>query len=207
LIVIFLAFGYFIFGSILSVIDPTANPQIANSHLRFLIIYESVVLLVLWKFLFLRGWKLQYVGLMPSVIDTVIGIGLFFVSYIIFAVIWNVSSIFVPGLRQQASSLVTQNLYLPLVLIISIINPIFEEVFVCGYVVTALKKTRSISFAVNVSTGIRLAYHLYQGVIGVILIIPLGLIFGFWFGKTGRLWPIVIAHGILDFLGFIAYVN
>ena len=86
-------------------------------------------------------------------------------------------------------------------------DPEREEVFVCGYVIAALRKTRSISFAINVSVGIRLIYHLYQGTVGVASIIPLGLIFAYWYARTGRLWPAVIAHAIIDFAGLVIYVQ
>jgi len=86
---------------------------------------------------------------------------------------------------------------------VSIVNALYEEIFVTGYVVTALKQARSDWFAVNVSVGIRLAYHLYQGQMGVLTVLPLGLIFGFWFARTGRLWPLVVAHAAMDMLALI----
>lgn len=101
----------------------------------------------------------------------------------------------------------TPGISLATVLAVSLLNPIFEEVFVCGYVIAALKNTRSIPFSINTSVGIRLTYHLYQGTVGLISIIPLGLVFAYWFAKTGRLWPLVIAHGIFDFAGLVVYAR
>jgi membrane protease YdiL (CAAX protease family) len=39
------------------------------------------------------------------------------------------------------------------------------------------------------------------------LIIPLGFIFAYWFARTGRLWPVILAHAIFDFIGLNAYVG
>ncbi|WP_258078145.1 CPBP family intramembrane glutamic endopeptidase [Xanthomonas axonopodis pv. vasculorum] len=64
-------------------------------------------------------------------------------------------------------------LYELLLLAISLINPIFEEVFVCGYVIGALESRHGRAFAVNVSVAIRTSYHLYQGPIGAINILML----------------------------------
>lgn len=89
----------------------------------------------------------------------------------------------------------------------AIVNPLFEELFVCGYVITVARESGQLALGVNASIAIRLAYHLYQGGIGVIGIIPLGLIFGLWFARTGRLWPVVVAHGIADFAGLVSFVN
>ena len=56
-----------------------------------------------------------------------------------------------------------------------------------------------------VSVALRLLYHLYQGPMGVLGIIPIGLLFAFWFAKMGRLWPVIVAHGLMDLIGLLAY--
>jgi len=207
ILVVLTAFGYFIFGSLLSIFYPYPAAPVSEASLQSLLIYESVVMLILWKFLSLRGWKLQQLWLVPSVKDTLIGFGLAFVAYIAYLIVWSISTRFVPGLNEQAGSLVAPNLRLGTVLIVSVLNPLFEEIFVCGYVIAALFKSRNVSFAVNVSVGIRLAYHLYQGGVGVVSIIPLGFIFAYWYARTGRLWPVIVAHGIFDFLGLVAFAR
>lgn len=207
LIVVLAAFGYFMVGSLLSIGNPSPAAPISEAGLQFLVIYELVVVLSLWKFLSLRGWTLRQLGVAPSVRDTLIGLGLAFVVYITYVIIGSVASRFVPGLEEQASRLVAPDLSLTTVLVVSALNPLFEELFVCGYVIAALTKSRNVSFAVNASVAIRLAYHLYQGGVGVISIVPMGVIFAYWFVRTGRLWPVVVAHGILDFAGLVAYAQ
>jgi membrane protease YdiL (CAAX protease family) len=83
------------------------------------------------------------------------------------------------------------------------INPLFEEVFVCGYVMTALRKEGHTWFALNASVAIRLLYHLYQGPLGVLSIIPMGLMSGYWYARTGRLWPVIVAHAAMDMLAML----
>jgi uncharacterized protein len=80
-----------------------------------------------------------------------------------------------------------------------VLNSIFEELFLCGYLMTRLMQTRGFWLAVNVSTAIRLTYHLYQGSGGVVSIVTTGLIFGYWFARTQQLWPPIVAHGYLNF--------
>lgn len=84
-------------------------------------------------------------------------------------------------------------------------NPIFEETFLCGYVVTSLTPVRSSATAVSASVGIRALYHLYQGPLAAVGIIPVGLVFTWYFARTHRLWPLVVAHAVLDFLGLVPY--
>jgi membrane protease YdiL (CAAX protease family) len=34
----------------------------------------------------------------------------------------------------------------------------------------------------------------------------MGLIFGWWFQRTRRVWPLVLAHFIIDAVSFIGYI-
>ena len=51
--------------------------------------------------------------------------------------------------------------------------------------------------AINVSVVVRLLYHLYQGPIGVLTIVPMGLLYGYLYSRTRQLWPLVVAHVLL----------
>lgn len=62
----------------------------------------------------------------------------------------------------------------------------------------------SVATAVNISAAIRLSYHLYQGVAGVLSVVPMGLLFAIWFARTRQLWPLIVAHAIVDFIGLAA---
>jgi membrane protease YdiL (CAAX protease family) len=205
-IVISVAFGYFIFVSVFYAINLDTQTSVANdSGLGFLILYEAVVLLLLTWFLFSRGWRAQGVGLVFHRQDPVVGLGLAVFAYAAYYILYALAVNVVPDAveaRDWGSNLTPGS-----VIIVSILNPVFEELFVCGYVISYFKRSgRSLSFAVNVSVAIRLAYHLYQGAFSVISIVPMGLAFTYWFARTGRLWPVIIAHAILDFIALIVYV-
>ncbi len=206
-IVILIAFGSFMFSSVLMFISPRSGAPISESHLISLIIYEPIAMLVLWRFLSWRDWTFQQVGFVPSIKDSGIGVGIFAGTFIVHALIWVIAGHYIIEMGGQANKIVMPNLSASTVIVVSILNPIFEEVFVCGYVITALKKVRSMSFAINVSVGIRLTYHLYQGVVGIIGILPLGIIFAYWYAKKGRCWPLVVAHGLFDFIGLMMYAK
>jgi hypothetical protein len=49
-------------------------------------------------------------------------------------------------------------------------------VFVCGYVLSGLRERPGVAAAENVSAGIRVAYHLYQGPMAALAIVPYALI-------------------------------
>jgi uncharacterized protein len=74
-------------------------------------------------------------------------------------------------------------------------------------VIAALDPRRSAWTGINVSVAIRLLYHLYQGPLGVLYIVPLGLVFAWWYARSARLWPLVIAHALYDFSALAIFVS
>jgi membrane protease YdiL (CAAX protease family) len=199
--------GYLILGSLLSFFFGETGAKITTGGLYGLITYEIVVLGVIGGFLYFRGWTLHQFGLAPNLKDTGIGILLTAAGYLVYLVAFFLTSLLTTDLTKQAEALVAPSLDLYAVVAASVINPFFEELFVCAYVITTVKKSRSDTFALNVSIGIRMAYHLYQGAIGFISIIPFGFIFGYWYLRTGRLWPVIVAHAIFDLIGLLNYVQ
>jgi len=208
-IVILGAFAYFCLGSVLSALFPGTKPPISQSHLAFLVIYESVVLLLLGSMLYLRGWTLNRIGLKITGKDTVVGIGLALVGYAGFVAVWWTAAACgihasYPGSIQEIAS---HGLDLSSVIAVSILNPIYEETFLCGYILTDAKENKHLAAGMSVSLAIRLIYHLYQGSVGVLVVIPLGLAFSIWYARTGRLWPVIVAHGLFDVTGLIRFVG
>ena len=82
-----------------------------------------------------------------------------------------------------------------------------EEVIVVGYLITRLQQLRvSEPAAVGVSALLRGAYHLYQGWGGFGGNVALGLFFGWFFTRTRRTWPLVVAHLLLDVGAGLGYI-
>jgi membrane protease YdiL (CAAX protease family) len=82
------------------------------------------------------------------------------------------------------------------------VNPVFEEVFVAGYVIEALRQRFGVTTAINVSVVIRASYHLYQGVPVFPFHAAYGLLQGYAYVRYGRLWPLIVSHALLDFFAF-----
>jgi membrane protease YdiL (CAAX protease family) len=82
-----------------------------------------------------------------------------------------------------------------------------EEVIVAAYVLTRLRQLGwSNSRALVAGSVLRGSYHLYQGYGGFFGNAVMGLIFGWWFQRTRRVWPLIIAHFVIDAVSFIGYV-
>jgi hypothetical protein len=85
-------------------------------------------------------------------------------------------------------------------------NAVAEELLVVGLLLTRL---RQLGFGENqsllVSALLRGSYHFYQGLGGFLGNVVMGLIFGRVWQRTTRLWPLVIAHALLDIVAFVGY--
>ena len=94
----------------------------------------------------------------------------------------------------------------PMLLLVAFANGWAEEVIVVGYLLTRLEQLGVRSRVALVwSSVLRGTYHLYQGFGAGLGNVAMGLVFGYAWQRTGRLWPLVIAHGIIDSAAFVGY--
>lgn len=210
IIVVVGAFGYSIVGSILSAITYKPGvPLFSGADFKNLLLDELIILIVLTTFLRVRGWTFERVGLGPNLRETLTGLGLAVIIIFASRVVWAFAAITSSHIleAEQNSDFVDGSIEPAVLIAVSIVNPIFEELFVCGYLVTALKDRAGPWTAINISVGIRLLYHLYQGIVGVIFIVPFGLVLTYWYARQGRLWPLIVAHVVFDFLPLLAYAK
>lgn len=95
----------------------------------------------------------------------------------------------------------------PVLIFAAFANGFAEEVVVVGYLITRLKQLGlSQNRAILASSVLRGMYHLYQGFGAGLGNLVMGLVFGYAWCRTGRLWPLVIAHGVIDTVAFVGYV-
>ncbi|WP_371320604.1 CPBP family intramembrane glutamic endopeptidase [Saccharothrix yanglingensis] len=81
-----------------------------------------------------------------------------------------------------------------------------EEVLVVGYLITRLRQLGwRDGTALVASAVLRGSYHLYQGFGGFVGNVVMGLVFGWVWQRTNRLWVLVLAHTLLDVVAFVGY--
>lgn len=95
---------------------------------------------------------------------------------------------------------------IPVLLLSATGAALLEEVVVVGYLFDRLAKIGHGKWSsILISATIRGSYHLYQGFGGFIGNFAMGVVFGYFYKKYGRLTPLVIAHFILDAVSFVGY--
>jgi membrane protease YdiL (CAAX protease family) len=203
------AFGLFVYSSLSYALQPHAHPHYTSATFLNLTVIGLGLIAVLAVFLWLRGWTFRRLGLVPQINDIGVAVLLFVAVYAAWVVVFYLTVAISPqtayGMQGTANGLVGRGIPLWLIVSNALVNPVFEEVFETGYIVAALKRDDNVWLAINVSVAIRLVCHLYQGSLGVLSIIPTGLIFALWFARTGRLWPVILAHAAMDLLAVLHY--
>jgi uncharacterized protein len=95
---------------------------------------------------------------------------------------------------------------IPVLVLAAFANGWAEEVIVVGYLMTRLRQLgMSNTRTLLLSSALRGAYHLYQGFGAGLGNFVMGLVFGVVWRRTGRLWPLIVAHGIIDTVAFVGY--
>lgn len=94
----------------------------------------------------------------------------------------------------------------PVLVLIAAGNGLLEEVVVVGYLITRLRQTGwGVAAAVTFSAVLRGTYHIYQGFGAFVGNAIMGVIFAVFFLRTRRLWPLILAHTLLDVVAFLGY--
>ena len=202
LIVVLGSLGLFLLTNLQVVLDPGIAdkvPPFTNETLISNLVYEIFVLSWLGVFMKFRGWTFERLGFSIGLRDTAIGLLL---AILVFCVVWLIEHVMgsaAPAALESAQRFdkVSGELDLWAILVASSVDAVFEELFACAYVISALKEKRGPAFALNVSVLLRVGCHVYQGVYGVLIGGAWGLVFGYWYLKSGRVWPLFVAHAVL----------
>jgi membrane protease YdiL (CAAX protease family) len=203
-IVITICFGISVYGSIRSFNSGAAFTKIEFNDARILssLIFEFIATIICLCFLWLRNYKIgERLKFEPSIKGTLLGIGLFFATYLVYIILIIVVFTIVGEQNIPVAQYVV-TVSLPLVAAISIINPLFEETFVMGYIFDKLEPHGAL-WAITASVLIRTSYHLYQGWTGIISLLTIGLIFALVYWRYRNLWAFYFAHVLMDFTGLL----
>ena len=201
--VVGVCFGWFIYGSLWSVAEGFASSPGTFSDSSFLSLIGTELFLgaVALSILRGRGYDLARLLPRPTWADSFAGVLLFVVAMLLWWVLAGVFTSSEHAAQPISDMMARQSVSLPMALTVSLLNGVYEETFLLGYLVRGLAE-RGASIALGVSALVRMLYHLYQGPIGAVSVLAYGLLVSVFYWRTRRLWPVVLAHTLVDVLAF-----
>jgi membrane protease YdiL (CAAX protease family) len=168
--------------------------EFSNLGMMGLSIYELLVLALVFLCIGrIRGWSFASFGFQISWKLTGLGVLLFVPTKLIF-VLRNMI------VGPNASGLLAGQIALPIDIISSLITGIFEELMEVGYIIKVTEKY-GMWTAVFISALIRTVLHAYQGAAGMACVFVIGVTFGLVYWKLRQLWPLIVAHILIDIIG------
>jgi membrane protease YdiL (CAAX protease family) len=176
-------------------------------HLYTLVGYELVMAAVLVPILRRRGWDPVVIAGPPAPRDLLRGLGVLLGAYASYAFAWGCFAVLDPA---TASMVAADRPFTgapagPLAIVLLVlINPVFEELLWLGYFLQRLQPRIGWRAAALVSIALRFVVHTYQGPLAVVGILPMAVVFTWYYIGTRRLWPIVVAHMCLDAIPLVA---
>jgi membrane protease YdiL (CAAX protease family) len=178
--------------------------RISDARLGATIGVELMVALVMVPYLRKHGWRPEAIAGSPTPFDLVRGFGVFLAAYLATVLVFVTLHFAAP---EAAAALhdhrITGTVSPFTVITTAIINPVFEEFLWIGYAIPAVGARYGLHIAIAASIVLRVAVHAYQGSLAFVTILPIGLVFTWYFIRTGRLWPLIVAHVLADGLALV----
>jgi hypothetical protein len=196
-----LCFSYFAVASAFVLVSGIRELDLTASRVARGIVYELLLLAALFAILRTRGWDLRRLGMRFSWKNAAAGVPLFILYLLLYWVTATLVLLVWPAAREVWTFRYTVSAPSWLLLLFLVVNSFFEEATVTAYVISALSREGA-AVAITASTLLRFVYHLYQGPLASLGILPLGLAFGavFWRGRNA--WPLIVAHTIANVVVF-----
>jgi membrane protease YdiL (CAAX protease family) len=179
------------------------------------ILIESSILGLLLVLLHWRGWKMSDFKIKPTWPGT--GVGLLLIpgmmlansitvatGFVIFYFLQPQGTTFTSFIMASAPKMAAHSIHVSWLAVIPalIFNGFFEEMTCMGYAFNQFAAKRGPVFALILTVLLRMSCHTYQGVIHALGIGAAFFLFGLVYLWTRNLWPLILAHIIVDSLSF-----
>lgn len=196
-----IAFGPFAVRSIVELGERKEAIVFDDRRALFIIGMEIVCGALVVVLLRARGWKVADLGLRITMPQTIAGMVLLIGSNIVIAGFYQLVRV-ASGVDPDKVTSFEAKLTWPVLIALTLINPLYDELFVVAYNLEAAEASGA-AFAITLSAAVRFLCHIEQGPISAVTILPLGLIFAAVYWRWRAVWPLVVAHGVMDFLGMM----
>jgi membrane protease YdiL (CAAX protease family) len=209
-LVTILFFAYPIFNSFKALyIRITYNklPHFTDLGVARMISFEIIVLAAALTILYWRGYSNQDINLTINPKSSLYGLWLLLKYYLVSIAIFFIpllilAKFFRPTLSSATNPFFSMNLSYISIIAFAIINPIFEELSIIGYLFSSIEKIKGTYPALFISLVVRLSYHTYQG-FGILVVTVFGYILGMAYVKKRNIWPLIVCHTCVDLISAI----
>lgn len=199
--IVLLCFGWFIVVSMYAVSLGFRSGSFSEGGLGGMIALEVVLGATAAYLLASRGFDVRSLYPSPSFRGALAGLLLAFAAGVIGQV--AVTPLDPNHYSEPLERLMSASpIGLPLLVAFAIVNGVYEEVFLLGFLLRGLRG-HGLAVAVGVSLLVRVLYHLYQGPLGAVYVLAVGAVFSLSYVATGRLFPAVLAHALWDIAPFV----
>ena len=186
----------------------TDAAQFTDATLASTLVLEGVYALLMLLWLRRRGWTPAAAAGAPGPRDVARGGGVWLGTmacvYIVFATVATVNREVALALSEAEF----RGALSPWIVVVgSIVNSLFEEFLWLGYAIPTLAPRFGLRGACAASVLLRTAVHAYQGPLAIVSVLPAGLFLTWYYARTHRLWPVVVAHVLLDAIGLSQFVE
>ena len=201
-IVLLLVVGVFVGSWVLHITGPGNDAVVVLDDREALATLgiEAVFAIVFVPWLWWRGWRAPDLSQPSGPLDIPRGVVLWFLAYLALGLAFGAVALFEQKIAEPP---VKVNLSDMVIVGVSILNAVFEELLWLGYGVTALSRRIGLRRACMVSVLLRTGVHVYEGPLAVIGVLPIGIVFTFYFARTRRVWPVIVAHALQDAFAFV----
>jgi membrane protease YdiL (CAAX protease family) len=193
-----LCFGWFIVSSLASLAAWQSGASargFSDNILASVVLTELIFGAVAIAVLQARGYPLRTLYPQPSWSGVFLGAGLYLGATALATLAMQLAPH--PAGMPVEEMAVRAQVSLPVVMLLSIVNGTYEEVFLLGYLMRGLRRYGA-STALGITLLVRLLYHMYQGPIGALGVTLFGAVIAIYYQRTGRLFPAVASHVIAD---------
>lgn len=210
ILVLIVGFGVGIYSStrgffiVTSTFEHSWTYQFTSLGEYSLVIYELFALLMIGYLLKVRDWSLKDFNLDFTFRLIWTGLLLMFARNLIGGICYKLLTLanVVDDVSAKHVQFKLNADWFSIVLVI-MINSVYEEVLFIGYFFKRLEKYSPV-WIIGFSLLLRTLLHTYQGYIMLFSIVPMGLVFGYYYYRYRKLWPLIIAHGLINIMAFSA---
>jgi uncharacterized protein len=186
---------------------PLAGEAYSDASLYGLVAFEAILVAIWVPVLRRLGWSLRGITRGWEWKDLARGVMLAVVAWVVPWVIIRLGTLIAPSFVEPVSAAkITGDVSWFAVVSMSLLNAVFEEFLYLGFAATVLRRD-GLAVALVGSAALRFLVHVYQGPMAILAILPIAFLFSAYYLRSDRLWPLVIAHTLIDVLALQSIVG